>query len=338
MCALLLALGLLTLGSNLGCEAFFLRKVQRGPCLARNPLGLGFVQGTCVPKIQCIGPILHGITHFKLPEICGYEQLMPMLDRLAPSESTPLACIPMACSSENSYIKGTTLERYQALTFLRCRIYHAVAASDFQSVPKAICQVYTCMRRVASSDRLTRPRPHVPHRLLPPHRRGGWRYLIRLCTYPPGPAVPRGPVIPRRPTNPSGPVVPSKPLVPSGPVLPPTPDLKPAPAVPHEPVVPSRPTNPPGPVVPSKPLVPSGPLVPSTPVNKPGPAVPREPVIPSRPTNPPGPVVPSKPLVPSGPLVPPTPVNKPVEGPNDGAPCDKCEPGENDFNIDTHIY
>ncbi|XP_049268257.1 proline-rich proteoglycan 2-like isoform X9 [Rhipicephalus sanguineus] len=228
MCVLfLLALCLLDLGSNPGCEAHFLGTVERGPCQAKNPLGRGFLDGTCMPMIKC-KQILRGIVRLNFPVICGFELLRPIV-----------CCPHMGHSAPGSGGKGPGDVRNPLDPF-------NVLDDIFKNIPGL-------GPAVGGPHAGTRPEPHVPHQPLPPHGGGGSGFPIRPDNYPPDvgpqqphgnspgtgsvppqpgsgggvPVVPEGPLNPSRPTNPSGPVVPPKPVVPSGPVVPPTPANKP---------------------------------------------------------------------------------------------------------------
>ncbi|KAH6935128.1 hypothetical protein HPB50_003494 [Hyalomma asiaticum] len=53
-------------------------KVERGPCQAKNPLGRGFLDGTCMPLIKC-KQTLRGIIRLNFPVICGFELLRPIV-------------------------------------------------------------------------------------------------------------------------------------------------------------------------------------------------------------------------------------------------------------------
>uniref|UniRef100_A0A224Z034 Clip domain-containing protein n=1 Tax=Rhipicephalus zambeziensis TaxID=60191 RepID=A0A224Z034_9ACAR len=218
MCVLLIALGLLALGSNLGCEAHLLGTVERGPCQAKNPLGRGFLDGTCMPTIKC-KQILRGIVRLNFPVICGFELLRPIV-----------CCPHMGHSAPGSGGKGPGDFRNPLDPF-------NVLDDIFKNIPGL-------GSAVGGPHAGARQEPHVPHQPLPPHGGGGSGFPIRPDNYPPdvgpqqphgnspgtgpvppqpgsgggGPAVPQGPVIPSRPTNPSGPVVPSGPAVPPKPV------------------------------------------------------------------------------------------------------------------------
>uniref|UniRef100_A0A131Z1F9 Clip domain-containing protein n=1 Tax=Rhipicephalus appendiculatus TaxID=34631 RepID=A0A131Z1F9_RHIAP len=293
MCVLLLALGLLALGSNLGCEAHLLGTVERGPCQAKNPLGRGFLDGTCMPMIKC-KQILRGIVRLNFPVICGFELLRPIV-----------CCPHMGHSAPGSGGKGpgdfrNPLDPFNVLDDIFKNIPglgsavggpHAGAIGPFGPYGVNIPGVHSFedyMRFLGLPHQghnfgaLPGPVPHVPHQPLPPHGGGGSGFPIRPDNYPPdvGPQQPHG-------NSPGTGPVPPQPGSGGG-----------GPAVPQGPVIPSRPTNPSGPVVPS------GPAVPPTPVNKPG----KRPA-PGGGSNPPG------------------------EGSDDGAPCDECEPGDNDSYI-----
>lgn len=75
---LILALGLVTLGLDFGCEAHLLGAVGRGPCQAKNPLGRGFLDGTCMPLLKC-KQTLRGIIRLNFPVICGVELIRPIV-------------------------------------------------------------------------------------------------------------------------------------------------------------------------------------------------------------------------------------------------------------------
>ncbi|XP_049268251.1 proline-rich proteoglycan 2-like isoform X3 [Rhipicephalus sanguineus] len=326
MCVLfLLALCLLDLGSNPGCEAHFLGTVERGPCQAKNPLGRGFLDGTCMPMIKC-KQILRGIVRLNFPVICGFELLRPIV-----------CCPHMGHSAPGSGGKGpgdvrNPLDPFNVLDDIFKNIPglgpavggpHAGTIGPFGPYGVNIPGVHSFedyMRflglphqghnfgalpgpyvptiphlphggsfgfPINPQGNLPGPEPHVPHQPLPPHGGGGSGFPIRPDNYPPdvGPQQPHG-------NSPGTGSVPPQPGSGGG-------------VVPEGPLNPSRPTNPSGPVVPPKPVVPSGPVVPPTPANKPG----KRPA-PGGGSNPPG------------------------EGSDDGAPCDdECEPGENDSYI-----
>lgn len=74
----MLALGLVTLGLDFACEAHLLGPVERGPCQAKNPLGRGFLDGTCMPLLKC-KQTLRGIIRLNFPVICGIEVVRPIV-------------------------------------------------------------------------------------------------------------------------------------------------------------------------------------------------------------------------------------------------------------------
>lgn len=74
----MLVLGLATLGLDFGCEAHLLGPVERGPCQAKNPLGRGFLDGTCMPLLKC-KQTLRGIIRLNFPVICGIEVVRPIV-------------------------------------------------------------------------------------------------------------------------------------------------------------------------------------------------------------------------------------------------------------------
>ncbi|XP_075543323.1 uncharacterized protein LOC142577756 [Dermacentor variabilis] len=78
MRVLLLALGLLALGSDLGCDAFFWESAERGSCRAKNPTGRGYVDGTCTPKFEC-EEAWYGILLFNLPVYCSFSLFNPIV-------------------------------------------------------------------------------------------------------------------------------------------------------------------------------------------------------------------------------------------------------------------
>uniref|UniRef100_L7M8I4 Clip domain-containing protein n=1 Tax=Rhipicephalus pulchellus TaxID=72859 RepID=L7M8I4_RHIPC len=191
MYVLPLALGLMALGSNLGCEAHLLGTVERGPCQAKNPLGRGFLDGTCMPTIKC-KQILRGIVRLNFPVICGFELLRPIV-----------CCPHMGHSAPGSGGKGPgpgSQVPHQPLP------PHGGGGSGFPVRPDNYPPDVGPQQPHGNSPG-TGP--------VPPQPGSG------------GGAVPQGPVIPSRPTNPTGPAVPSKPVVPSGPAVPPTPINKP---------------------------------------------------------------------------------------------------------------
>uniref|UniRef100_A0A224Z043 Uncharacterized protein n=1 Tax=Rhipicephalus zambeziensis TaxID=60191 RepID=A0A224Z043_9ACAR len=213
MCVLLIALGLLALGSNLGCEAHLL-----GTGDFRNPLdpfnvlddifknipGLGSAVGG--PHAGAIGPF--GPYGVNIPGVHSLEDYMRFLG--LPHQGHNFGALP------GPYVPT---------------IPHLPHGGSF-GFP------------INPQGYLPGQEPHVPHQPLPPHGGGGSGFPIRPDNYPPdvgpqqphgnspgtgpvppqpgsgggGPAVPQGPVIPSRPTNPSGPVVPSGPAVPPKPV------------------------------------------------------------------------------------------------------------------------
>lgn len=193
MCVLLLTLGFLALGSNIGSsEAHLLGAVERGPCQAKNPLGRGFLDGTCMPLIKC-KQTLRGIIRLNFPVICGFELLRPIV-----------CCPNMGHSAHGSGGGGTGPQvPHQPL------LPHGGGGSGFPIQPDSYPPVVGPQQPHGNSPG-TGPVPSQPGS-------GGG-----------GPAVPQGPVTPPKPTIPSGPVAPSRPVVPSGPTVPQTPVNKPA--------------------------------------------------------------------------------------------------------------
>nr|XP_050040264.1 basic proline-rich protein-like isoform X1 [Dermacentor andersoni] len=311
MRVLLLALGLLALGSDLGCDAHFLGTVERGPCQAKNPLGRGFLDGTCMPMIKC-KETLRGIIRLNFPVICGFELLRPIV--CCPNMGRP------ASGSGGGGAPGdirNPLDPFNVLDDIFKGIPglgpavggpHAGAIGPFGPYGVNIPGVnsfedYTRFLGLPPQGHNfgAIPGPYVP---LIPHLPPGGSFGI--------PFNPQG--------NPPGrePQVPHQPFPPHGggsgiPVRPEDnypPDVGPQPPYGNSPgtgPVPPRPGSGGGePVIPSRPAIPSRPVVPPTPADKPG----KRPA-PSGGSNPPG------------------------EGDDAGAPCDKpeCEPGDSYIHL-----
>ncbi|XP_050040270.2 uncharacterized protein [Dermacentor andersoni] len=224
MRVLLLALGLLALGSDLGCDAHFLGTVERGPCQAKNPLGRGFLDGTCMPMIKC-KETLRGIIRLNFPVICGFELLRPIV--CCPNMGRP------ASGSGGGGAPGdirNPLDPFNVLDDI------------FKGIPglgPAVGGPHAGARR----------EPQVPHQPFPPHGGGSGIPVRSEDNYPPdvGPQPPHGnspgtgPVPPRPGSGGGEPVIPSRPAIPSRPVVPPTPADKPG-----KRPAPSGGSNPPG--------------------------------------------------------------------------------------------
>ncbi|KAH8026906.1 hypothetical protein HPB51_026241 [Rhipicephalus microplus] len=195
MCVLLLALGLAALGSNLKCEAHFLGSVERGPCQAKNPLGRGFLDGTCMPAIKC-KQILRGIVRLNFPVICGFELLKPIV-----------CCPHMGHSAPGSGGKGpggfrNPVDPFNLLNDILTNIPglgsavggpHAGASPYVPTIPH-LPHGGSFGFPINPQGILPGPEPHVPHQPLPPHGGGGSGYPIRPDNYFPdvGPQQPHG--------------------------------------------------------------------------------------------------------------------------------------------------
>ncbi|XP_065283118.1 actin nucleation-promoting factor WAS-like isoform X6 [Dermacentor albipictus] len=213
MCVLLLALGLLALGSDPGCDAHFLGTVERGPCQAKNPLGRGFLDGTCMPMIKC-KETLRGIIRLNFPVICGFELLRPIV--CCPNMGRP------ASGSGGGGGGGAPGDIRNPLDPFN------VLDDIFKGIPglgPAVGGPHAGARR----------EPQVPHQPYPPFGGGSGIPVRPEDNYPPdvGPQPPHGnspgtgPVPPRPGSGGGAPVIPSRPAVPSRPVVPPTPAGKP---------------------------------------------------------------------------------------------------------------
>ncbi|XP_075545186.1 uncharacterized protein LOC142579144 isoform X8 [Dermacentor variabilis] len=228
MCVLLLALGLLALGSDLGCDAHFLGSVERGPCQAKNPLGRGFLDGTCMPMIKC-KETLRGIIRLNFPVICGFELLRPIV-------CCPNMGRPASGSGGGGGGGGAPGDIRNPLDPFN------VLDDIFKGIPglgPAVGGPHAGARR----------EPQGPHQPYPPYGGGSGIPVGPEDNYPPdvGPQPPHGnspgtgPVPPRPGSGGGEPVIPSRPAVPSRPVVPPTPADKPG-----KRPAPSGGSNPPG--------------------------------------------------------------------------------------------
>ncbi|XP_065283117.1 proline-rich proteoglycan 2-like isoform X5 [Dermacentor albipictus] len=216
MCVLLLALGLLALGSDPGCDAHFLGTVERGPCQAKNPLGRGFLDGTCMPMIKC-KETLRGIIRLNFPVICGFELLRPIV--CCPNMGRP------ASGSGGGGGGGAPVGPFGPYGVNIPGVNSFEDYTRFLGLPP----------QGHNFGAIPGREPQVPHQPYPPFGGGSGIPVRPEDNYPPdvGPQPPHGnspgtgPVPPRPGSGGGAPVIPSRPAVPSRPVVPPTPAGKP---------------------------------------------------------------------------------------------------------------
>ncbi|XP_050040268.2 uncharacterized protein [Dermacentor andersoni] len=251
MRVLLLALGLLALGSDLGCDAHFLGTVERGPCQAKNPLGRGFLDGTCMPMIKC-KETLRGIIRLNFPVICGFELLRPIV--CCPNMGRP------ASGSGGGGAPGDIRNPLDPFNVLDDIFKGIPGLGPAVGGPHAGASPYVpLIPHLPPGGSFGIPfnpqgippgrEPQVPHQPFPPHGGGSGIPVRSEDNYPPdvGPQPPHGnspgtgPVPPRPGSGGGEPVIPSRPAIPSRPVVPPTPADKPG-----KRPAPSGGSNPPG--------------------------------------------------------------------------------------------